>query len=84
MAVIAIGTFLAQAIATGHVGRVAQRDKAAASGIYLASYYSGGLVGSLVVGQVYDRIGWTASIAVMVVALIAAIVLGRPLRSLNS
>ncbi|TIP92657.1 MAG: MFS transporter, partial [Mesorhizobium sp.] len=35
MALIAIGTFLAQAITTGHVSRVAARDKAAASGIYL-------------------------------------------------
>lgn len=84
MAVIAIGSFLAQAITTGHVSHSAKRDKAAASGIYLASYYSGGLVGSLVVGQVYDSLGWTVSIAVMVVALIGAIVLARPLRTLNS
>ncbi|EHK53373.1 MFS transporter [Allomesorhizobium alhagi] len=84
MAVIAIGTFLAQAIATGHVSHTAKRDKAAASGIYLAFYYSGGLVGSLVIGQVYDRLGWTASVAILVLALIAAIVLARPLRSLNS
>ena len=39
MTLVAAGTFLAQAIATGHVGRTAKRDKAAASGIYLASYY---------------------------------------------
>jgi predicted MFS family arabinose efflux permease len=82
MTTVAVGTFLAQAIATGHVGRAAKRDKAAASGIYLASYYSGGLVGSLVVGQVYDRLGWTASIALMILALAAAIALARRL-SLN-
>jgi uncharacterized membrane protein YeaQ/YmgE (transglycosylase-associated protein family) len=41
-------------------------------------------VGSLVVGQVYDSLGWTISIAVMVVALIGAIVLARPLRTLDS
>ena len=59
LALVAVGTFLAQAIATGHVGRTATRDKAAASGIYLASYYAGGLVGSFVLGQVFDRLGWT-------------------------
>ncbi|WP_353643096.1 MFS transporter [Mesorhizobium sp. WSM2239] len=79
MATVAVGTFLAQAIATGHVGRAAKHDKAAASGIYLASYYTGGLVGSFVIGQVYDRLGWTASVAVMVLALVAAIALARRL-----
>ena len=79
MALVAVGTFLAQAIATGHVGRTAKRDKAAASGIYLASYYAGGLVGSFVLGQVFDRVGWPACVAVLVVALIAAIGLARAL-----
>jgi MFS transporter, YNFM family, putative membrane transport protein len=80
MALVAVGTFLAQAIATGHVGRTAGRDKAAASGIYLASYYAGGLAGSFVLGQVFDRAGWTACIAVLVAALLVAIVLARVLR----
>jgi predicted MFS family arabinose efflux permease len=79
MALVAVGTFLAQAIATGHVGRTATRDKAAASGIYLASYYAGGLVGSFVLGQVFDRVGWPACVAVLVVALIVAIGLARAL-----
>jgi YNFM family putative membrane transporter len=80
MALVAVGTFLAQAIATGHVGRTAKRDKAAASGIYLASYYAGGLAGSFVLGQVFDRLGWTACIAVLVAALLAAIVVARVLK----
>ncbi len=79
MALVAVGTFLAQAIATGHVGRSARRDKAAASGIYLASYYAGGLAGSFVLGQVFDRVGWTACVAVLVAALLAGIVLARGL-----
>lgn len=80
LAVIAVGTFLAQAIATGHVGRVASSGRAAASGIYLASYYAGGLAGSFVVGQVYDHFGWTASVAVLVTALSVAILVARRLR----
>jgi predicted MFS family arabinose efflux permease len=80
MALVAVGTFLAQAIATGHVGRTAKRDKAAASGIYLASYYAGGLFGSFVLGQVFDRAGWSACIVVLIAALIAAIILARVLR----
>ncbi|BCH28697.1 MFS transporter [Mesorhizobium sp. L-8-10] len=79
MTLIAVGTFLGQAIATGHVSRVAASDKAAASGTYLASYYSGGLVGSFVLGQAYDRLGWTACVIILVMALIAAMTLARAL-----
>ena len=80
MALVAIGTFLAQAIATGHVGRTAASDKAAASGIYLASYYGGGLAGSFVLGQVFDNFGWVACVAVLVAVLLAAMVLSRTLK----
>lgn len=81
MALIAVGTFLAQAIATGHVGRTASRDRTAASGIYLASYYLGGLAGSFVIGQIYDRIGWTACVAVLVAVLAGAIAVARVLQT---
>jgi predicted MFS family arabinose efflux permease len=80
MALVAIGTFLAQAIATGHVSRTASRDRAAASGIYLASYYAGGLAGSFVIGQLYDRIGWTACVVVLAAVLTSAIVIARVLQ----
>ena len=81
MALVAIGTFLAQAIATGHVSRTASRDRAAASGIYLASYYAGGLAGSFVIGQIYDRVGWTACVAVLAVVLAGAIAVARVLQT---
>ncbi|TIO35978.1 MAG: MFS transporter [Mesorhizobium sp.] len=81
MALVAIGTFLAQAIATGHVSRTASRDRAAASGIYLASYYAGGLAGSFVIGQIYDRIDWTACVAVLAAVLAGAIAIARSLKS---
>ena len=48
MVLVGVGTFFAQAIATGHVGRIATHDKAAASGLYLSSYYCGGLVGAAI------------------------------------
>jgi predicted MFS family arabinose efflux permease len=69
MALVAIGTFFAQAIATGFVGRTARADRAAASGLYLAAYYTGGLAGAAVLGQVYDRAGWGACVAGIAAAL---------------
>ncbi len=73
MALVAIGTFLAQALATGFVSRAARGDRAAASGLYLACYFSGGLVGAILLGQVYTAYGWPAmSIAVALVLAVAA------------
>ena len=81
MTLVGIGTFFAQAVATGHVGRTAQGDKAAASGLYLSSYYCGGLVGAAVIGQLFDRSGWFAAVAGVGVALGIAAVLALKLKS---
>jgi predicted MFS family arabinose efflux permease len=63
LVLIGIGTFFAQAIATGFVGRAATSNRGAASGLYLASYFFGGLVGSAALGQLFDRLGWAACVA---------------------
>ena len=81
MVLIAVGTFMAQAIATGFVGRAASGDRGSASGIYLASYFGGGLVGSLVLGQVFERAGWTACVAGIGLSLAAAAFLATGLRA---
>ena len=81
MTLVGIGTFFAQAVATGHVGRIAQGDKAAASGLYLSSYYCGGLVGAAAVGQLFDRFGWNAAVAGVFAALVLAALLGLKLRA---
>jgi MFS transporter, YNFM family, putative membrane transport protein len=63
MVLVGIGTFFAQAAATGFVGRAATESRGVASGTYLACYFLGGLVGSAILGQLFDRIGWTACLA---------------------
>jgi predicted MFS family arabinose efflux permease len=80
LALVGVGTFFAQATATGFVGQAATRDRGAASGLYLASYFLGGLVGSAVLGQVFDRLGWTACVAGIAVSLGLAWVLSARLR----
>jgi predicted MFS family arabinose efflux permease len=69
LALVGVGTFFAQAAATGFVGRAATGDRGAAGGLYLASYFLGGLVGSFVLGQLFDRFGWAACVAGIGVAL---------------
>jgi MFS transporter, YNFM family, putative membrane transport protein len=62
MVLVGVGTFFAQATATGFVSRTATVDRGAASGIYLASYFFGGLIGTAILGQAFDRHGWTATV----------------------
>jgi predicted MFS family arabinose efflux permease len=77
---VGVGTFFAQAAATGFVGRAAVADRGSASGIYLACYFSGGLVGSAVLGQVFDHHGWAACVAAIGLSLTVAAVLAVRLR----
>jgi MFS transporter, YNFM family, putative membrane transport protein len=74
LVLIGIGTFFAQATATGFVGRAATTDRGSASGIYLACYFFGGLVGSAVLGQIFDHFGWAACVAGIGLSLILAAV----------
>src|SRR5262249_61253286 len=70
-----VGTFFAQATATGFVGRAATADRGAASGIYLACYFAGGLIGSAVLGQFFDKFGWHACVAGIALSLLIAVAL---------
>ena len=75
LAALAIGTFLAQAVTTGFVGPAARADRGAANGLYLGSYFAGGLAGSAILGATFDMAGWGAC----VVGVIAALAIGAGL-----
>ena len=81
MILVGVGTFFAQATATGFVSRAATADRGAASGIYLACYFAGGLVGTAILGQVFDRIGWPACVAGIGLSLAAAAALALRLKT---
>ncbi len=83
MVLVGVGTFFAWAVATGFVSRTAKHNKSAASGIYLASYFLGGLVGSAVLGVLYQNFGWVACVAGIGAALIVAAFFATRLRSAN-
>jgi len=78
LVLVGVGTFFAQATATGYVSRTATADRGSASGIYLSSYFFGGMVGSALLGQIFDRFGWSWCVASVGAALaIAALLAGR-------
>jgi MFS transporter, YNFM family, putative membrane transport protein len=75
MVLVGVGTFFAQACATGFVGRAALSDRGSASGLYLASYFFGGLVGSAVLGLIFDTFGWAACVSGIAISLLIAALL---------
>jgi predicted MFS family arabinose efflux permease len=75
MILVGVGTFFAQVAATGFVGQTATDNRGVASGTYLACYFCGGLVGTAVLGRLFDAFGWHACVAGVGVALAAAAML---------
>jgi predicted MFS family arabinose efflux permease len=73
LCLVAIGTFAAQAAATGFIGAAARDNRNAASGLYLASYYIGGLLGTAIIGWLYDFSGWTAAVGGVFASLLLAL-----------
>lgn len=80
MAVIGLSTFAAQAAAAGYVSAHVVADRAQANGLYLASYYLGGLTGAFLLGQINVRLGWPATAAALAASLTAAILIARRLK----
>ena len=80
LVLVGVGTFFAQAVATGYVSCTATSDRGSASGIYLSCYFCGGMVGSAVLGQIFDRYGWPACVAGIGASLAIAALLASRLR----
>jgi YNFM family putative membrane transporter len=78
---VAVGTFFAQAVATGFLSKATSHGRSAASGMYLASYFSGGLAGTAALGLLFDHLGWPACVTGVGLSLIAAALLTRRLEA---
>jgi YNFM family putative membrane transporter len=81
MVLVGVGTFFAQAAATGFVGQAATESRGVASGTYLACYFGGGLLGTALPGRLFDAYGWTACVAGIGAALAVAALLTCALRN---
>lgn len=80
MVLVGVGTFFAQAAATGFVGQAASENRGIASGTYLACYFCGGLIGTALLGRLFDAFGWHACVAGVGAALAVAAVLTLDLK----
>ena len=65
---VSVGTLLAIAIAIGAVELAAQSDWARARSLYLSAYYLGGLVGTAMLGSIFDAYGRRITVIFIAVA----------------
>ena len=75
LVLMGVGTFMAQATTTGFVSRAARSDRGSASGLYLASYFLGGLAGAFLCGLAYTMHGWPGTVGAIGASLAAAALL---------
>jgi predicted MFS family arabinose efflux permease len=79
LAACCTGVFVAQAASTGHIGMVAQGDRALAVGLYVTCYYIGGSVGASVPGFLWSAGGWPACVALIAAVQTITVVLASTL-----
>lgn len=60
MFVFCAGLFTAHSLLSGYLSTLAKSNKAIANGLYICFYYTGGTLGSILPGAVYEAWGWHA------------------------
>lgn len=68
---LAIGAgcgFIIQTASTAAVAISAQQARSSAVGLYVTCYYIGGSVGAVLPGYVWDRVGWSGCVAIIILA----------------
>jgi len=67
------GVFVCQIITNRSIGEVVGKSRASAVGLYVAFYYCGGFVGSVVPGFLWELGGWPYCAVFIVLVLLAAL-----------
>jgi YNFM family putative membrane transporter len=58
MFVFCAGLFTAHSLLSGFINKLTNENKAIANGLYISFYYTGGTLGSVLPGAVFQRYGW--------------------------
>ncbi|EKD36171.1 MAG: major facilitator transporter [uncultured bacterium] len=79
------GVFACQAAASSYVGKAAGKARSSAAGLYVALYYFGGSLGSILPGLFWKNTGWTGCVVLIlcmqVVILFIANIMWKDLAS---
>ena len=73
LALCCTAVFVAQSASTSYIGTVAAEARAAAVGLYVLFYYTGGSAGAALPGYVWNRGGWPACVALIATVQILTI-----------
>jgi MFS transporter, YNFM family, putative membrane transport protein len=80
MFVFCAGLFTAHSLLSGFVNKLAQQNKAIANGLYICFYYTGGTLGSVLPGAIFQRFGWSAFLLQLFSMVCLALFLNRRLK----
>lgn len=80
MFVFCAGLFTAHSLLSGLINKLARDNKAIANGLYISFYYTGGTLGSVLPGAVFQRYGWQAFLVQLLVMIALAFFFTRRLR----
>jgi YNFM family putative membrane transporter len=80
MFVFCAGLFTAHSLLSGLVNKLARDNKAIANGLYISFYYTGGTLGSVLPGAVFQHYGWQAFLLQLLVMIGLAFFFTRRLR----
>lgn len=67
---VSAAMFLVHTLAAKRVNRLALSNKGIVNGLYVSSYYAGGMIVSYLPGLVYERYGWSFFIATLGVVIV--------------
>lgn len=66
LALEATGVFASQSASSSHVGKAATEGRSSAAGLYVAFYYLGGAMGSILPGLFWNQAGWAGCVAIII------------------
>ncbi len=79
LALGAAGAFACQSAASSHVGAAAGKARSSAAGLYVAFYYFGGCVGSILPGLYWKQTGWSGCVVIVLCIQFITIILAHKL-----
>ncbi len=83
MFVFCAGLFTAHSLLSGLVNKLALENKAIANGLYISFYYTGGTLGSVLPGAVFQRYGWQAFLFQLLLLIAVAFFFVRRLKGVR-
>ena len=81
MFVFCAGLFTAHSLLSGYVSKLSRENKAIANGLYISFYYTGGTLGSVLPGAVFQRYGWQAFLVQLLFMICVAFFFTRRLKT---